>query len=141
MTIWFDMDGTLADLYGVPDWLDKLENNDTTPYEQAKPLLNMQALARVLHRLQRNGYQIGIISWTARDGNAEYNQAVATAKANWLNKHLHSVSFDHLDIIDYGTPKSEGRTGILFDDEQGNRKNWKGITYDVENIIQTLRQL
>ena len=47
--ICFDMDGTLADLYGVPDWLAKLRSFDPTPYKVAKPLLNMAVLARLLH--------------------------------------------------------------------------------------------
>ena len=42
-TIYFDMDGTLANFYGVENWLDYLENEDTTPYEIAKPLFNFSA--------------------------------------------------------------------------------------------------
>ena len=60
----FDMDGTIADLYGVDGWLDDLINGNTRPYDIAKPLLNMSALARVLNKLQRLGYKINIISWT-----------------------------------------------------------------------------
>ena len=46
MTIWFDMDGTIADLYGVDGWLDNLINEDTRPYDIAKPLVNMAYLSR-----------------------------------------------------------------------------------------------
>lgn len=62
----FDMDGTIANLYGVENWLDYLMAKDTTPYEVAKPLVNLSSLARILNRLQRNGYTIGIISWLAK---------------------------------------------------------------------------
>ena len=31
ITINFDMDGTLANLYGVENWLEMLEAEDTTP--------------------------------------------------------------------------------------------------------------
>ena len=31
-TIWFDMDGTIANLYGVPGWLSYLQESDPTPY-------------------------------------------------------------------------------------------------------------
>jgi len=65
MTIWFDMDGTLADLYGVENWLPMLRASDPTPYMVARPLVNLSALARVLNRLQREGYEIGVISWTS----------------------------------------------------------------------------
>ena len=39
--ICFDMDGTLADLYGVQDWLDYLIEEDETPYLIAEPMCNM----------------------------------------------------------------------------------------------------
>ena len=77
MTIWFDMDGTIADLYGVDGWLENLINEDTRPYDIAKPLVNMAYLARLLHKVQANGYEIGIISWTSRGGSDLYNGEVA----------------------------------------------------------------
>ena len=76
----FDMDGTIADLYGVDGWLNDLINGDTRPYDIAKPLVNMSALARRLNTLQRKGYIINIISWTSKSGTAEYNERVKVAK-------------------------------------------------------------
>ena len=49
----FDLDGTIADLYGVDGWLNDLINGDTRPYDIAKPLVNMSALARRLNSLQK----------------------------------------------------------------------------------------
>ena len=72
VTINFDMDGTIADLYGVKNWLPCLEAEDTTPYAIAKPLLNLSALARKLNTLQKNGYRLAIISWTSKSGSKEY---------------------------------------------------------------------
>lgn len=63
MTIWFDMDGTIADLYGVDGWLEMLIAEDPTPYAVAKPLVRLSTLARKLNELQRKGYKIGVISW------------------------------------------------------------------------------
>lgn len=139
--IWFDMDGTIADLYGVENWLSMLIAEDTTPYEIARPLLRMATLARVLNGLRRRGYTINIISWTSKSGSIKYNKAVAAAKKAWLRKHLASVKFDRVDIVDYGTPKGEGRDGILFDDEEQNRKNWSGTAYNVDNILEILKAL
>ena len=73
MKICFDMDGTIADLYGVENWLEYLIAENVKPYEAAKPLVNMSALARRLNTLQRKGYEIGVISWTSKNGSAEYN--------------------------------------------------------------------
>lgn len=139
--IWFDMDGTIADLYGVEDWLPMLIAEDTTPYEIARPLLRMATLARILNRLCAEGYTVNIISWTSKGGTTAYNEAVREAKKEWLRKHLASVRFTRIDIVDYGTPKGEGRNGILFDDEEQNRKNWPGIAYNVDNILEILKAL
>lgn len=139
--IWFDMDGTIADLYGVPDWLLKLQAEDASPYTEARPLVNMSALARALHRAQGRGYAIGIISWASKGGSAAYNGAVAQAKVAWLQQHLPSVTWDKVDVVAYGTPKHEGRAGILFDDEQANRMAWGEGAYGVDNILQVIRGL
>lgn len=105
MTIYFDMDGTIANFYGVENWLDYLEAYDTTPYEIAKPLIHFSTLARMLNRLKQEGYTLGIISWCSKNGTSEYNDRTAKAKRNWLAKHLPSVQFDIIHIIPYGTPK------------------------------------
>ena len=139
--IWFDMDGTIADLYGVEGWLDMLLNENTKPYEIAKPLVNMRELAKVLNKLIEKGWEIGVISWLAKNGTNDYNKKVANAKIKWLAKHLKSVKFAKIDIVEYGTPKQINRNGILFDDEKQNRENWLGVAYNVENIIQVLREL
>ena len=140
MTIYFDMDGTIADLYGVEGWLDYLMNKDVTPYAEAKPLLNFSQFARLIHRLQAKGYKVGIISWLAKCDDKEYLEAIAATKRAWLAKRLASVVFDEINIINYGTPKSTCGNGILFDDEEPNRKEWKGQAYDVNNIIETLKK-
>ena len=38
--VWFDMDGTIADFYSVDNWLEKIINEDTSPYAEAKPLFD-----------------------------------------------------------------------------------------------------
>ena len=142
--IYFDMDGTIADLYGVENWLEDLINSEPRPYKVATPLVRMNSLARVLNRLQREGYSIGIVSWLSKSGTQEYNREVTKAKKEWLHTHLKSVSFDEICIVPYGTPKEKGvdkPKGILFDDEKQNRKNWCGTAYDVNNIIEILKAL
>ena len=142
--IWFDMDGTIANLYGVENWLEDLVNENTRPYEVAKVLVNMQALARVLNRLTREGYEIGVITWTAKNGTREYNERVAEVKREWLHRHLATVEFKAIHVIEYGTPKwnmANDENAILFDDEEKNRADWKGTAYDVDNIIEILKRL
>lgn len=142
--IYFDMDGTIANLYGVSGWLDDLQAEKVRPYEKADTMVRMATLARLIHKLQNNGYNIGIVSWLCRGGSQEYNKAVTAAKIKWLKLHLPSVEFNEVHIVEYGTPKEkvvQYPQGILFDDEERNRKNWKGIAYDVNNIIEILKEL
>lgn len=137
----FDMDGTFVDLYGVDGWLEMLVNKNVTPYAVAKPLVNLSSFARVLNRLQRNGYSINVITWLAKNSNSEYDNLVTEVKLAWLAKHLPSVKWDKINVVAYGTPKSTCGKGILFDDEENNRIEWKGIAYDVDNIIEILKNL
>ena len=142
--IYFDMDGTIANFYGVPNWLTCLETSDPTPYKVARPLVNMNTLARLLNRLQAEGWHIGIVSWLSKCGTDEFNAEVIIAKRMWLKNHLPSVYWDEYKIVPYGTPKHEiveFGTGILFDDETPNRVNWTGTAYDVDNIIEILKGL
>jgi hypothetical protein len=143
MTIYFDMDGTIADLYGVENWLPKLRNSDPSPYTDAKPLLHFSTLARLLNAAQRSGINIGIISWTSKGGSATYNQDVMEAKRKWLRKHLPSVRFNEIHIVPYGYPKELFATDgdILFDDCEAVRRDWTGEAYTPEVIFEILRDL
>ena len=136
-----DMDGTFVNLYGVEGWLEDILNKSTRPYEVAEPLVNLSALARVLNNRQREGYTINVISWTAKNATTEYNERVALTKLEWLRAHLPSVQFDNISIVEYGTPKSTCGKGHLFDDEEPNRKEWKGTAHNVENLIAELKAL
>ena len=136
--IWFDMDGTIADLYGDPDWLAKLIAYNPEPYIKATPLVNMNTLARYLNKLQKQGYEICIVSWLSKNSTEAYEKAVTEAKITWLKKHLASVRFNQVDIIPYGTPKNEGRQGILFDDELHNREKWGEGAYEPKDIFEIL---
>ena len=144
ITINFDMDGTIADLYGVENWLDYLINENTFPYANAKPLVRLNLLARRLNTLQRNGYNIAVISWLSKSGTEEYNRAVTEVKMAWLKKHLPSVNWDRITIVPYGTPKENfcnNPLDVLFDDEERNRTNWTGKAYDVQNILEILAEM
>lgn len=145
-TIYFDMDGTLADLYGVFNWLGKLRSEDATPYMDAKPLIRMALLARLLNGLQKQGYQIGIISWLSKESSRAYEVEVSIAKEEWLKKHLPSVTWDKMHFIPYGVPKAEAANiqpfDILFDDEQANIEAWEragGWGFSPDKIFETLR--
>ena len=139
--IWLDCDGTWIDLYGVKGWLEMLINEDPTPYAIAEPLVNLSWLARTIHELQEKNIKVGIISWLSKNGTKEYNEIVAKTKLEYFQKRLPSVKFDAIHLIPYGTPKNSCGNGILFDDEERNREEWNGISFDEKNLIQNLRKI
>ena len=143
-TIWFDQDGTLCKLYDVPNWLAKLRASDPSPYIEAEVMLNMSLLARYLNKVQKAGYQIGIISWLSKGADSAYNKAVTSAKLAWLHQHLHSVEFDTIHIVEYGTPKEQyakSAEDILFDDNEEIRNDWTGKAYEPSEILSILSGL
>lgn len=144
--IYFDMDGTIANLYGRDGWLEDIINEYTRPYREAKPMVNMRALGKELNRLKAEGYVVGVVSWLAKNATEDYNRRVAKAKREWLAKHIGAVEWDEIHIVAYGTPKHKivaDPEGILFDDEKPNRLAWnvEGWAFDVDNIIEVLRAI
>lgn len=142
--VYFDMDGTIVDFYGVDGWLSYLIAGNVKPYRDAKPLVNMRSLSAKLKMLQLMGYRIGIISWLSKSGTDAYNQQVTEVKRKWLKKHLGSVVWDEIKIVPYGTPKYlsvDCPAGLLFDDEEQNRSKWVGRAENVNQILETLDSL
>ena len=138
--IYLDCDGTWIDLYGVEGWLSMLQNQNPTPYQIAKPMINLSWFARTIHELQAQGFEICIISWLAKNATPLYDKQVKEAKLNWFKKHLPSVEWNEIHIIKYGTPKSTCGKGILFDDELQNRQEWQGLAFDEKDLIKNLRK-
>ena len=145
--IWFDMDGTIADLYGVDGWLEDLIARRVRPYAQARCLYNIFDLFTTLVDLKSKGYKIGIISWGSKENNAEYDKAVAQTKVEWLYNNCLDILFDKVIVTAYGIRKADTcrayGDGILVDDEAQNRDAWDlGETIDAnENILEILRNL
>lgn len=145
-TLVFDMDGTIANLYGVRNWLDKLRAEDPTPYAIAKPLYDMFMLNAILWTLKNDGWRIVVTTWLAKDSTPEYDARVRTAKRAWLDRY--DFPFDEIHMVKYGTTKANctrhlGGYQILVDDNEDVRNGWSlGDTINAnENILQALRNL
>lgn len=148
--ICFDMDGTIADLYAVPGWLEMLRAFDPTPYAVAEPMWDMMELTALLSQVQAIGIEIRIITWLSKESTVEYDRAVREAKREWLEAQ--GFPFDHFHGVQYGATKAdsirrylgEGETAILFDDNAKVRNGWHmGEAIDpVEcDILEVLRGL
>jgi len=146
-TIYFDLDGTLYDLYGMDNWLERITTlADTTAYADEDALLvDMVALHEVLLTLVAQGYGIGVISWLALGSSQEYATAVRKTKREWIKKFLPMAHEIH--IVRYGTPKhqiiNDKHDAIIVDDNADVREAWThGQAIDAtENLIESLRGL
>lgn len=145
-TIVFDMDGTIADFYGVEGWLDYLKAEDTTPYEIAKPLYDMVALANLLMTLKADGWKVVVTTWLAKGGTKEYNNRTRKAKLKWLAKY--NFPYDEIHLVKYGTTKANctrkiGGFQVLVDDNEKVRKGWNlGATINANyNIVKEIEKL
>ena len=146
----FDMDGTIADLYGVNGWLENLRNYNARPYREAAPMWDMAELADTLMALQEVGIEIRIVTWLAKDSTPTYSEEVRVAKREWLEAY--GFPFDNFHGVRYGATKAdsvrkylaEDETAILIDDNAKVRKGWHlGDTIDPteEDIIEILKGL
>lgn len=142
----FDMDGTIADLYGVNGWLDMLRAENPKPYEIAEPIYNMNELVEILNELKKIGYIIAVTTWLAMGSTKEYDKQVRLAKLAWLEKY--GFPYDEIHLVKYGTTKANctrklGGFQILVDDNEKIRQGWNlGTTINAnENIIEYLREL
>lgn len=144
----FDMDGTIADLYSVPNWLDRLRAEDPGPYVEAAPMWDMERLRDILLSLSAMGWEIRIISWLSKDSTPKYKKATRKAKRGWLSQY--DFPADKIHLIQYGAIKSkcighmDGGTAILIDDNQKVRDSWHlGETIDptVCDILKELEKL
>jgi len=139
----FDMDGTIANLYGVDGWLNALRNYDETPYVVADPMYNMEKLADMLNMFKSFGWRIVVTTWLSKESTKDYDNRVRKAKINWLDKY--GFPYDEIHLVKYGTTKADctrklGGFQVLVDDNEKVRNGWTlGDTINAnESIIDRL---
>jgi hypothetical protein len=143
----WDMDGTIADLYSVDNWLPKLRAEDASPYEEASPMWDMDKLNAILEKLHEAGWEIRIITWLSMNASEEYKEAVREAKKAWLKKW--GFVYDHFHGVQYGATKADSVRNvadyaILVDDNEKVRNGWHlGETIDPTNgnLLEALMSL
>lgn len=145
-TIYFDMDGTIADLYGVDEWLNKLRAEEAAPYREAAPMIDLVEAVPLLLELQKRGYKLGIITWLSMNSSKKYKREVTRAKKEWLSHYFGEIVFDETHFVQYGTRKDYvafDKSGLLFDDSEEVRNKWRGVAINPqeENICEVLRKL
>ena len=146
--IYFDMDGTVYDLYGIKGWKEMLESEREEVFKIGEPLVNMMTLEEVAKKLIETGIEIGIITWLPRDASKEYEAKCAKVKEEWKNLYMPYVN--EFYTVPYGTakhkvPVKKSKTMILFDDNYNVRCAWDSTiqrkSYNVDQIIEDMMKI
>ena len=145
-TLVFDMDGTIANFYGVDGWLDDLMNESTRPYDIAEPLYDMEVFNALLDVLKLQGWRIVVTTWLSKGATKAFEDRTRVSKIAWLERY--GVQYDEIHLVRYGRTKADctrklGGYQILVDDNAKIRDGWHlGSTIDAnQNIIDELVKL
>lgn len=146
LKILFDLDGTVADLYGVKNWLECLRS-EIPIYEDLEPLVDMEQLTFIAERLREKGVEFGVVTWLSKGASFSYELITAVEKFNWCKKYMPFIS--EFEAQPYGTPKQTNYRNcncLLIDDNEDVRKDFetkhRRKTYDANlNIIEFLTEL
>lgn len=146
--IYFDMDGTVYDLYGMNNWLELLENEKAEAFTLGAPLVNIEELNKAAERLIEIGVEFGIITWLPKNATKGYEIECAKVKEEWKNQNMPFVK--EFYAVPYGTPKhkvptKKAKTMVIFDDNETIRNEWttktQRIAIGVENIVAELEKI
>ena len=123
ITVYLDMDGTIADLYNTTDWLERLTNADETPFIEAEPMTTEEELFNIF---PTDLYEVRVLTMTPKDATKEYCERVKEAKEAWLNTYFPNIEKRLYKA--YGDNKNlkNAKNAILVDDNKKIRDNFKG---------------
>ena len=146
LKILFDLDGTVADLYGRNDWLEKLRA-EVPIYEELEPLVDMIELTTIAERLVEKGVEFGVVTWLSMGASIDYEFVTAMEKFRWCQKYMPYIS--EFEAQPYGTPKQTNYHHckcILIDDNAEVRQSFetphRRKTFDAnEDICEFLTKL
>lgn len=139
-TIWFDMDGTLYDLYKIPGWLEALRTNRWEIFEvPGYARAHIERIRAAIAGLKEAGWMVGVITWAPKNLTAEqFNdfQEIANIKYAWLKAHVPELTGGNTRFYcqPYGKSKADvviweddaaGNVNYLVDDNKEVRREWR----------------
>lgn len=144
-TIWFDMDGTLYDLYKIPEWLMLLENNrwevfNLPGFERS----HIYRIRAAIQALKNAGWTVGVITWAPKgiDWSNDALTEIGHIKYQWLVNNIPELAdaYSIFLCIPYGENKARalhksgqrGDVNYLVDDNKEVRRAWRNWDSDSE---------
>jgi len=144
----FDLDGTLYDLYGVPDWEKKLREEKENIFLEGKSFLNKD-FYEIIEELLKNGFSFDVATWLPMFATKQYEEKCRKEKERWVKENLKFVKNIYIDA--YGVPKQKmvkekSSLMILIDDNLEVCKDWatkKQRQYKnvKDNLIEILEEI
>ena len=122
--VYLDMDGTIVDLYGQPNWLEAIRSEAPGLFLRARPLMSEKVL---LEKFPKEKYEITVLSMTPKDASLEYCEKVIEEKNAWLDKHFPALKKRIYQKYGHNKNIKNSANAILVDDNETIRKSWKGI--------------
>ena len=122
--VYFDMDGTIADLYGVSDCFKRLDNMDATVYSEAKPIDKYINMLKEFHTM---GYKVIILSALGMVSSKRFDKDTIRNKGIWLDTYVGKEYIDERIYIPNTKHKELYQLfgkGILVDDDDRVLMNW-----------------
>jgi histidinol phosphatase-like enzyme len=121
--VYFDMDGTLADLYGVTNVFKRLDALDANVYSEAKPI---DTYINMLKEFKNMGYKVIILSCLGMISDKQFDKDTVRNKGLWLDKYVGKQYIDERIYIPNTKHKEQyiNEYGILVDDDDKVLMNW-----------------
>lgn len=146
--LYFDMDGTIADLYSFNNWLVYLRKEITKPYRNAAPLVDTKRANTLMNYMKRCGFRFSVITWCSMHSSKDYERRTKRAKSDWLKAWFPGI-FCENKMVSYGVPKHSlvnAKGNYLFDDNAEIGKEWEAaggiwINAKEKNILDVLEEL
>ena len=127
--VFFDLDGTLFNLYGKTNWLEMLRTEQAGAFIGSfLPEIDLCEFYQTIERLSIYGIQFAVISWLPMQASPEYEEICREEKNNWILENLPFVS--EVSIVPYGIPKQDciikrAQRMILLDDNKEICETWE----------------
>ncbi len=125
--IYFDMDGTVADLYGKQGWLESLEAEKPV-FENLEPLWDMEELKNVCVALMMQGWKIGVITHLPINCTNSYGLECEEEKRVWCKKYLPFIQEfygQRYGMDKFLAPVYPSDRMVLVDDNSLVRMKWE----------------
>lgn len=125
--VYLDMDGTIFDLYGQNNWLERLRTEDDTVFTGDRRMVTEEVLRT---HFPADTYDVRVLSMTPKDATDEYCERVIARKNEWLDRYFPSITKRIYRKYGHNKNLKNSKYAILIDDSEPIRNSWNGLAFD-----------